>query len=52
MKSKHIKVVNIEYSELTPPNYLKSILFTNEEAKLLFDLRTKTSKNLTFHEMR
>ena len=45
MKSKHSKVANIEYSELAPQNYLKSILFNNEEAKLLFDLRTKTSKS-------
>ena len=45
MKEKHTKVQNIKYTELRQQNYLKSILFSNEEANLLFDLRTKTSKN-------
>ena len=45
MKEKHTKVQNIKYTELRQQNYLKSILFSKEEANLLFDLRTKTSKN-------
>ena len=44
MKSKHSKVQNIKYTELTEQHYLKSILFSNEDANLLFSLRTKTSK--------
>ena len=44
MKNKHSKVSNLKYSDLAPQKYLKSILFTNDEAKLLFDLLTRTSK--------
>ena len=44
VKSKHSKVQNIKYTELTEQHYLKSILFSNEDANLLFSLRTKTSK--------
>ena len=44
IKSTHSKVAHIHYKDLSAQNYLKNILFTNEEAKLLFELRTKTAK--------
>ena len=45
LKAKHSKVQNIIYKELACQNYLKNIVFSNEEASLLFALRTKTSKH-------
>ena len=44
LQQKHSKVKNIKYSELKTQPYLTSPLFTNEETKLLFALRTRMVK--------
>ena len=44
LKEQHSKVRHIEYKGLEAQNYLKSIIFTNDEASLLFGLRTKTAR--------
>ena len=46
LKSQHSKVKNVSYSELALQSYFNSNEFTNEEAKLLFGLRTKTVKGI------
>ena len=46
LKSQHSKVKNVSYSELTLQSYFNSNDITNEEAKLLFCLRTKTVKGI------
>ena len=45
MKTKHSKGQEIKYKDLALQRYLKSTLFSNEEAILLFALRTRTSKH-------
>ena len=52
-KNKHSKVKDIQYKELKTQNYLKSTLFSNDEATLLFALRTKTSEHFkaNFHNL-
>ena len=42
LKSQHSKVRHMSYTELVLQPYLKSKNITNEQAKLLFALRTKT----------
>ena len=44
LKSHHSKVHHIAYKELETQKYLKSIMFTNVEASLLFGLRTRTAR--------
>jgi len=46
LKSQHSKVKHISYNELAIQPYLSSNNITNEEAKLLFRLRTKTLKEI------
>ena len=46
LKNQHSKVKNISYTELALQPYFKSNTITNEEAKLLFGLRTKTVKGI------
>ena len=41
----HTKVQNILYNKLEIQPYLKSVLFNNDETKLLFSLRTRTSES-------
>ena len=44
LKKQHSKVNHIAYKELETQKYLKSIIFDNVEASLLFGLRTKTAR--------
>lgn len=46
LKSQHSKVRHMSYTELVLQPYLKSKNITNEQAKLLFGLRTKTVKGI------
>ena len=45
LKESHSKVKHIRYSELKTQEYLVNNLFSNKDAEMLFNLRTKTDKN-------
>ena len=45
LKESHSKVKRVIYSELRTQEYLVNNMFSNKDAEMLFNLRTKTDKN-------
>merc|ERR1719300_603417 len=44
LQQKHSKVKHIKYTQLKTQAYLKSQLFSNDDVKLIFALRTRTAE--------